>query len=167
MLFPFGKIEIAPAIYCYGFEDLDDNPATHRWRAQWSYTYQGECDGIQLHAYPVLKTTRCGVWINQDSYREATKQPWEEGAPAKDWVPFQPSWMKKRFINNNSGQGWAKPTREEAMHSLAIRLTRWASHIRRDVEKAQSAAEVLLKLRPQEDYLSKAALQHLKGKFDE
>lgn len=162
LMFPF-SVERVPSITSFYFADLGDNPTTHRWRAQWSFDSRGDCDGIHLAAHPVLKLTPCGAWINVDGYREATKQPWEEGAPAKEWVPFQPSWMKKRFINNGSGQGWAKPTREEALHSLAIRLCRWTGNIRREVERARSAAEALRKLRPQEEHLAKAAINNLKG----
>ena len=158
---PFGKVKVEPSIQSYGYEDLGDNPATHRWRAQWSYNYYGSCDGIYLTAHPVLKLTPCGAWIAEYSYRQATKQPWEEGAPAMEWVIDSSG--KKRFIHNNSGQGWAKPTREEALHSLAIRLTRWTNNIRREVEKARSAANALMALRPQEADFAKTAINNLKG----
>ena len=162
IMFPF-SVERVPSINSFGFEDLGDNPTTHRWRAQWSFDTRGDCNGIDLAAYPVLKLTPCGAWINENGWRGATKQPWEEGAPATEWVQFQPSWMKKRFIHNGSGQGWAKPTREEALHSLAIRLCRWTGNIRRDVERARSAAEALRKLLPQEAAFATAAINNLKG----
>ena len=155
---PF-SVEISPTIY-YAQKDLGDEPHMHRWRARWSFACNGDCDGILLSAHPVLKTTNCGVWISEDGYMEATKQPWEDGAPGMEWVSFQP-WMKKRFVHNRSGQGWAKPTREEAMHSLAIRLTRWTANIAREVENAASAAAVLEKLRPMDADYAKAAIKNL------
>jgi hypothetical protein len=159
---PF-SVEISPTIY-FGPEDLGDHPHLHRWRARWSFAHTGECDGIYLSAHPVLKATPCGVWINEDGYMEATKQPWEEGAPAKEWVPFNPQWMKKRFVQDKSGQGWAKPTREEALHSLAIRLTRWTQNIARENDKAASAAQVLNKLRPMDAVFAETAIKNLGGK---
>ena len=154
----FSGVESAPTISSFGYEDLGDDPTTHRWRAQW----ETNGEGIWLVAYPVIKTTPCGAWINEHSYREATKQPWEEGAPDKQWVPYREG-MKKRFVHNNSGQAWAKPTKEEALHSLAIRLCRWTSNIRREVNRARAAAETLRKLRPQEADFAQTAINNLKG----
>ena len=154
----FGMIESVPSISSFGYDDLGDNPTTHRWRAQWAT----DGDGIWLVAFPVIKLTPCGAWINEHSYREASKQPWEEGAPAMEWSPYLEG-MKKRFIHNNSGQGWAKPTKEEALHSLAIRLCRWTNNIRREVDRARAAAETLRKLRPQEADFAETAIKNLKG----
>ena len=144
----FSGVESAPTISSFGYEDLGDNPTTHRWRAQWATGG----DGIWLVAYPVIKLTPCGAWINEHSYREATKQ----------WVPYLEG-MKKRFIYNDSGQAWAKPTKEEALHSLAIRLCRWTNNIRREVDRARAAAETLRKLRPQEADFAQTAINNLKG----
>ena len=142
-------VQCEPAITKWGFEDLDDVPDTHRWRAWWvRSSYDSTVTGIELRAYPVIKTTPCGVWINADGYRQATKQPWEKGAPAHEWVPFEPKWMKKRFIQSGSGSAWAKPTQEEAIHSLAVRLSRWSNHVASDVSKVMSAAATMEALRP-------------------
>ena len=154
----FNGFESGPTISSFGYEDLGDDPTTHRWRAQW----ETNGEGIWLVAYPVIKLTPCGAWINEHSFREATKQPWEEGAPDKQWVPYREG-MKKRFVHNNSGQAWAKPTKEEALHSLAIRLCRWTANIRREVDRARAAAETLRKLRPQEEDFAKTAINNLKG----
>lgn len=150
-----------PQISKWGYEDLEDDPATHRWRASWDTGYDRDVVGIHLCAYPVLKRTRCGVWLNTNSYREATKQPWEEGAPAADWAPFDERWMKKKFVHDGSSAAWAKPTQEEAIKSLAIRLSRWANHIVLDVEKARSAARVLQQLRPEWPSYAEHALSQL------
>ena len=161
-LFPFGSSlsAYAPSITQYGFDDLGDNPSSHRWRAQWVFCWAGRCKGISLSAHPVLRATPCGVWINADGYRQATKQPWEDGAPGEEWVPFEP-WMKKRFVMDGSGQAWAKPTREEALHSLAIRLTRWTANISSAADKAASAASVLQVLRPSDADFAATATKNL------
>lgn len=160
-------VEMEPSISKWGFEDLEDNPETHRWRAGWASSSGGDplIYGIILTAHPVIKRTRCGVWINVDGSRQAMKQPWEEGAPAKEWAPFDDRWMRKRFVNDGSGQAWAKPTQEEALRSLAIRLCRWAQNAHRDMKRAQAAADVLEKLRPDWPSYPEAARAHLRGDF--
>jgi len=159
--------EMEPSITKWGFEDLEDNPETHRWRATWA---PGDGDnpisGIFLTAHPVIKRTRCGAWINVDGYRQATKQPWEDGAPASEWVPFNERGMRKRFVNDGSGQAWAKPTQEEALKSLAIRLCRWAQNAHWNMKRVQSAADVLEKLRPDWPSYPEAARSHLRGDFN-
>jgi hypothetical protein len=157
------KIVREPTINKWTYADLGDEPDQHRWRAQWVSESTTGVYGIHLDAYPVLSKTRCGVWINEYGYRQATKQPWEEGAPAKEWVPFDQTWMKKRFVHDNSNQAWAKPTQEEAIKSLAVRLCRWAGHVARDTEKVRTAAETISKLRPDLNYLAEGAIKNLKG----
>ena len=143
------SVEMQPAVTKWGFEDLDDDPARHRWRAWWALSdVQGVVGGIELRAYPVIKVNPASVWINADGYREATKQPWEDGAPAREWAPFDPAWMKKRICHNGASAAWAKPTQEEAIRSLAIRLCRWTAALHRDRERAESAVRALETLRP-------------------
>jgi len=149
-LFDGLTVENEPAITKWGFEDLEDSPTQHRWRAWWVRSrYDSTMTGISLTAHPVVKETPRGVWISEHAYRQATKQPWEEGAPAMEWVPFDEKGMKKRFVHNGSGSAWAKPTQEGAIHSLAVRLSRWSNHVASDVSKVISAADVMEKLRPQ------------------
>ena len=81
-----------------------------------------------------------------------------------EWVAYEGKPTKKRLLHNGSGSAWAKPTQEEAIHSLAIRLTRWANHVARDVQKARSAADVLEKLRPNLKMSADAARTRLDGK---
>jgi hypothetical protein len=139
--FQFGGMtaEMQPAITKWSFEDLGDDAASHRWRAWWaSGDIYGEVGGIELRAYPVIKHTPCGVWIDELAWRhwEGQKQVWRMSSHGK------------RFVNNGSGQGWVKPTQEEAIKSLAIRLCRWSNRIASDVRRAKSAATALEKLRP-------------------
>lgn len=159
-------MQMEPTISKWGFEDLGDAPALHRWRAGW-VTEQLRAGpsvaGIQLRAYPVIKTNPESVWIDEWADRQATKQPWEEGAPGMEWVAYEAKPVKKRLLHSGSGSAWAKPTQEEAIHSLAVRLTRWASHIALDVQKARSAAEALEKLRPNHDWASGYVRDILKG----
>lgn len=159
--------ELDPTISKWGYEDLEDNPETHRWRASWASSSGGDplIYGIILTAHPVIKRTRCGVWINVDGSRQATKQPWEEGAPAKEWAPFDERWMRKRFVNDGSGQAWAKPTQEEALRSIAIRMCRWAQRAHHDMQRVQAAIAVLEKLRPDWPAYPEAARAHLRGEY--
>lgn len=150
-------VQTKPSITKWSFEDLGDEPDKHRWRAWWVTDGNGVVTGIELHAYPVIKTNPESVWINADGYREHTR----EGI---QWEAFEPRWMRKRLLYNGSGSAWAKPTQEEAIHSLAIRLTRWANHVARDVQKARSAADVLEKLRPNLKMSADAARTRLDGK---
>lgn len=150
-------VQMEPAITKWSFEDLGDEPDKHRWRAWWVTDGKGVVTGIELRAYPIIKTNPESVWINADSCRQG---------PLGDrrWEPFDPHWMKKRLLHNGSGSAWAKPTQEEAIHSLAVRLTRWANHVARDVQKARSAADVLEKLRPNHEWAADDARARLDNK---
>lgn len=150
-------VQTKPSITKWSFEDLGDEPDKHRWRAWWVTDGNGVVTGIELRAYPIIKTNPESVWINVDGYREHTRE-------GKQWKAFEPPWMKKRLLHNGSGSAWAKPTQEEAIHSLAIRLTRWANHVARDVQKARSAADVLEKLRPNMKWSADDARTRLDGK---
>lgn len=156
------SVEMQPSITKWGFEDLGDDPDKHRWRAQWALSdVNGIVGGIQLHAYPVIKVNPASVWIDEWAGRQATKQPWEEGAPDMEWVSF--GHVKRRLLHNGSGQAWAKPTQEEAIRSLAIRLCRWTSHLRSEVERAESAAKALEQLRPDLADFAAQARKNLAG----
>lgn len=129
--------------------DLPEDPEKLRWRAWWSdkvYFPTGQTAGIELVCYPVIRKTKCGAWIDPHPYRQATKQPWEEGAPAMDWAPHTEGTL--RWVSDNSGQSWAKPTREEAIQSLAIRLSRHARNVRESLDKIAERAATLETLRP-------------------
>ena len=142
-------VKMEPAITKWSFEDLGDEPDKHRWRAWWALSdVNGIVGGIELRAYPVIKVNPASVWIDEWGAREATKQPWEEGAPGMAWVEYNGRPVKKRLCYNGAGSAWAKPTQDEAIRSLAIRLCRWTGHIARDAERAASAIRTLEKLRP-------------------
>lgn len=151
------SVEMKPAITKWGFEDLQDQPHLHRWRAWWA---QGDVSGIEMHAYPVVRNTHCGAWIDTIGYREATKQPWEDGAPALDWVKSKHKCFH-RLVMNDSAKSWAKPTQEEAIHSLAVRLTRWTGRLSGDFSRARSAVTTLQSLRPDLHRYAESALKNL------
>ena len=118
--------------------DLGDNPADHRWRAWWLYDNGRGPASIVLAAYPVVKNTPCGVRVDEFAYREATR----------DGVVWRLSGSEGRLLLAGANAAWAKPTQEEAMHSLAIRLGRWAGHLSTQRDRMISAAEGLRLLRP-------------------
>ena len=141
------SVEFEPSITKWGYQHLDDAPDLHRWRASWAPSdMDNVVGGIMLAAYPVIKSTKCGAWINKDGYLSGNV--WEE---------FDEKWMRKVFVHNNSNKSWVKPTQDEAIRSLAVRLDRWATHVRRDVERIRGAADVLARLRPDlESFSAKA-----------
>lgn len=142
MLVPFSlELGKVPTIHCCGYEGLEDNPQTHRWRATW----EADGSGIWLQAFPVIRQTPTGVWIAKYAYLQATKQPWEDGAPANEWVYRA---EECRWISNESGASYAKPTKDDAIKSLAIRLTRWTCRIKAEYDRAMEASISLTKLRP-------------------
>jgi hypothetical protein len=154
--FKFGglSVEMQPSITKWGFEDLGDDPTKHRWRAWWASS-DGETHGIELRAYPVIKVNPASVWINEDNYRTAGV-----------WDDFDPGWMRKRICYNGAGAAWAKPTQDEAIRSLAIRLCRWTARLHTEMKRAESAISVLGRLRPEWSAFSQTARAHLKGNID-
>lgn len=78
-----------------------------------------------------------------------------------EWVPFDETWMKKRLLYNATGAAWAKPTQEEAIRSLAIRLCRWTARLHHDMKRAESAITALEKLRPDLPAFTDTARQNL------
>lgn len=156
--------QLSPALtirFGYTMDKLGDNAETHRWRAWWATSYDNVVTGIELLAYPVVRRTPSGAWIDTAAGRQASKQPWGEGAPAYEWTRYGagvPKWMA-----DGSGSAWAKPTRDEAIRSLAVRLTRWTGHLARDVKRARQCAEVLASLRPDLPAYVEAARRNLEA----
>lgn len=147
-MIPFAEVsEVREIAQGYDVRDLGDDASAHRWRAWWRQGYSDlGVNGIVLHAYPVIRATPVGAWIDTDAVREATKPPWEEGAPALEWT--KADWHRTRWVSNTSGAAWAKPTREAAIYSLAVRLDRWATNIAREARRAKQAADAMAELRP-------------------
>jgi hypothetical protein len=135
------KAEPPRIVYAYKeFEGVDD-PDRIRWRATWHRHWDtGLPVGIELTPYPVARKTPCGAWVDPLAYRQATKQPWEDGAPANEWLLSDKRLWK--FVYDRSGSAWAKPTRAEALRSLGVRLVRWSAKVRRDVERVNAACDV-------------------------
>ena len=123
------------AITRYGYECFGDNPETHRWRAWWSAGTGSWRDGlgIELRCYPVVRATYTGVWIAHHAYWNGAN--WGNITAAK-------------WVMNGSRSAWAKPTQDDAVRSLAVRLSRWADIQRSSVHRLKAAAVTLQKLRP-------------------
>ena len=144
LLFPFGRDISKPAIvHAHICENLGDFPDRHRWRATWYDTADDEQGGhrvigILLTAYPVVKLTPCGAWIDSHAYRHrlALEVEWD-CSDTQQWV------------SNNSGASFAKPTQEDALHSIAYRLMRWRQKTIRDVKRLREAAAVCKAVLPQ------------------
>lgn len=127
-----------PAIHYVNrtFENLGDNRALHRWRAFWLDGLDANPAGIELNCYPVVKATPYGAWIDLFAY-------WGGYGTAQE--PFR--WIMGdkrtwRWVANDSGAAWAKPTRKEALRSLAVRLTRWSQRERLAVQRLNAACDV-------------------------
>jgi hypothetical protein len=161
LLFDGMSMKMEPAITKWGFEDLQDDPENHRWRAWWALSDDyGITGGIELRAYPVIKVNPMSVWIDEWACRD-----WQygEGDPFKDWVSCKSYMVKKRLCHNGSGSAWAKPTQDEAIRSLAIRLCRWTSHIANDIRRAKSAIDALQELRPDLSSYAEKSRQNILG----
>ena len=161
-LFDGMSVKMEPAITKWSYEDLGDEPEKHRWRAWWALSdMDNTTGGIELRAYPVIKVNPASVWIDEWATRQVTKQPWDEGAPGMEWVSC--GHVKRRLLHNGAGAAWAKPTQDEAIRSLAIRLCRWTSHISNDLRRAKSAIDALEVLRPDLLAYIDRARHNLKG----
>lgn len=146
----YHAVELAPKIYKgYNMEDLDDAPGLHRWRAQWSNSEES-VDGIQLVAYPVVSVTPKGAWIDTHAWRDQHRDG--------------PGWHLsgvKRWVSNDGAQAWAKPTQEQALVSIAVRLHRWSQRLYHETRRLRAAAEVLKVLRPQDQSFAHRAIETL------
>lgn len=109
-----------------------------RWRALWDSNYSnGLPGGIQMFAYPVVRKTREAAWINTNPLRQLKR--WDEGEKVYEW---NNDYQILKLVYDRSGSAWAKPTRAGALQSLGIRLTRWSTKARRDVERVNAACDV-------------------------
>lgn len=152
MLIPLNAKTEAPSIF-YNREDLGDAPALHRWRASWwRFADNGDCYGVCLTAYPVVRLTRCGAWISTDNDWD-----WDYSGeePVAIWRPYWPPGSEgekrnRRWVANDSDSAWAKPTRDAAIHSIAYRLYRWSQVLSRDARRVRGAEAALRRLAPRE-----------------
>lgn len=112
---------------------LADDPTRWRWRATFEFSSYGAREAYAvIQAYPVVKLTEMGAWID------------EFGTVCHDGTPVVRTQSGRniagvRLVMNGSGQAWAKPTRDEALHSLAYRLKRRAEKTARDMELVMAA----------------------------
>ena len=143
------SIENEPAITKWRYEDLGDDPVKHRWRAWWAGgDAVNDVSGIELRAYPVVRATPCGVWIDDLAWRDG-----------RGW---QMTTTKGKWLSIGGRQSWAKLTQDAAIESLAIRLCRWTNMISDAQKRAGDAATSLKKLRPDLACFSETAIKNLK-----
>lgn len=128
-----------PKIRMLDYEDLGDDPDTHRWRVQIAYNANNIPWALYMIAHPVIRKTPCGVWIEPYAYRT----PRSASADAMNLRVFHFSAAKLRFINNGSLSAWAKPTRKEAYDSFLIRLSKWKRIVKENMYKIEMAEFVL------------------------
>lgn len=128
-LIPFDRAPDALAIRCSPLDYIADAPDEVRWRAWWDH-YKDTVRGIDLRCYPVIKTTAQGAWIDPDAYHHGG---WQFSG-------------NQRWVSNIGGQAWAKPKREEALHSLAIRYERWGGRLAQDIGYYRAAGSVMAAL---------------------
>jgi hypothetical protein len=138
------------AITQYGYESFGDDPALHRWRAWWANGTGDWRDGlgIELRCYPIVRKTNAGAWIAHHAY-------WN----GKNWKHISAA----KLVMDKSGSAWAKPTRDEAVRSIAIRLSRWFAIQRHSVHKLKAAAVTLQKLRPDLPSYTEGILETFSG----
>jgi len=107
-----------------------DDPDNHRWRAWWGSSW------IELRAYPVIKRTPFGAWIDEMGFCHD--------------LTINPEQMQtKRFVQDGSARSWAKLTREGAIQSLVIRASRHTNIIFRDAEALRDRAKLIRALLPE------------------
>lgn len=138
---------VVPAIRYDCPADWGDAPETHRWRATWDRTWDGKVCGIAVKPYPVTRLTEQGAWFDPLAY-------WHG-----DWS-HSPKECHK-WVNNESGQAWVKPTREAAIDSLLYRHKRWSSRILNDVIYFREATLVLAELFPEHSSHVQSVLKNL------
>lgn len=125
------SMAVEPKLEVLSSPDLPEDPAKLRWRARWNAD-RDIVSGICLECFPVLKVTTAGAWIDPHAYHHGI---------------FHMS-GQKRWVSNDGGAAWAKPTKEEALLSIAIRYVRWASRIASDIAYFRACGHVLGELMP-------------------
>jgi len=126
---------VTPSVSQAGPSDWGDNPGL-RWRATWNKSYDDEVIGVLVTPYPVIKDTPQGAWIDPYAYWHGE---WNLSASTLH-----------RWVSNNGGQAWAKPTRKAAIDSLIYRHRRWSSRILNDIIYFRDVTNVLGALFPDE-----------------
>ena len=131
----FDQVRIERAIRKDSFVDMQDDPDAHRWRAWWDQSVIDEVIGIKLQPYPVVRVTPAGAWIDPHAYRSGDS--WSQ--PNKELL---------RWVSNDGGAAWAKPSQQLAIDSLLYRYRRWGQRCARDLSYFIAAGETLKELFP-------------------
>lgn len=122
----------APELTIDTYRNMENDPETIRWRAGWSSDYSNEVEGIELRAYPVIRRTPQGAWVDPHAYHHGA---WQLSG-------------SKRWVSDTGGAAWAKPTKEDALFSIAYRFSRWSSRLHNDINYYFAVAHALGVLLP-------------------
>ena len=132
------RVEELPALMLFPYEDLGDDPASHYWRAEWYYPFNDDSPvSIQLVAFGVYKENMKGAWIDPTSWLNIGQYN-DDGSVVRKW-----NFGDKRnhkFVITGSGSSKFKPTKDEAIKSLAIRLNRRAGRAVREMRSIAACA---------------------------
>ena len=132
------QVQELPALMLFPYEELSDDPLTHYWRAEWYYPFNDDSPvSIQLIAYGVYKTTMKGAWIDPTSWLNIGRYN-DDGSVVRKWN-FGDKYNHK-FVITGSRRSKFKPTKDEAIKSLAIRLNRRAGRAVREMRRLTSCA---------------------------
>lgn len=152
-LLSFEQQRIERAIRKDQFQDLGDDPDTLRWRAWWDQqSVTDEVIGVRLQPYPVVRLTPLGAWIDPHAYRSAGA--WSQ--PYKELL---------RWVRNDSGAAWAKPSQQLAIDSLIYRYRRWGQRCARDLSYFIAAGETLKELFPAKARIADEAFGALRARI--
>ena len=144
-IFGHSPLPSEPAVRMDDNMPATDAPDLHRWRAWCDRTYNGDVIGIDLRCYPVVRKTPTGAWIDQHAYRlrrysEDDSALWEWSQPYKELL---------RWVSDDSGASWAKPTKELAIASLVYRYQKWANRLASDVRYFMDCGHALRTIYPE------------------
>lgn len=90
------------------------------FRAKGRYDFRDNVE-IYFEVYPIVKHTRCGVWISVDGI--------------------------DKFVLNCARKKFAYPTKKEALNSLTLRTGRRISILERQLELSRQIADQLERMR--------------------
>lgn len=149
----FEQVRIERAIRKDSFDDVQDDPNAFRWRAWWDRSVSDEVIGIKLKPYPVVRVTPAGAWIDPVAYRcgGSWSQPYKE---------------LLRWVSNDGGAAWAKPSQQVAIDSLLYRYRRWGQRCARDLSYFIAAGETLKELFPDKARAADEAFRALRARIE-
>ena len=134
-----------PIIAC---PDIPDDPSRYFWRASLS-----KSGYIELWAFPVVRRTEFGAWIDPDGYVTSSRQ-----------LDYNPTSTRLKFMIVNSHRSYAKTHRDLAIASLLHRAVRRAEHVNREAALLRRFSAAIPTLFPEEAEFSQKILAALEEK---